>query len=652
MRTLKIPAVMLGTWLAAASAGCENGAEEPKPGPTDPSTTSGGGHGGEGQGGEGGQGGDGAGGGGQGGDGGQGGAGGHGGDGAGGHGGGEPSTFCQPDALASCYTGPAGTQGVGACAAGFMICDALGSGYGPCTGEVLPSAEACGTITDDDCDGQVNEEDAGCACVPGSAQPCYGGPAGTEGVGACHAGTQTCNALGTGYEACTGEVLPSVETCTSAADDDCDGQANEEGAGCVCVPGSTVPCYQGPAGTEGVGVCHAGVRTCNAQGTGYGWCTGQRVPDEVEWCASPQDENCDGLVNPACAPVTLAAGSAHSLAVRSDGTIWGWGDNGDYQVSVYQKAGVYGDPFFVQELSGVTDVAAGYGHSLALLADGTVRAWGTNYGGQLGTTTTIPDLVVVPGLDKVIDVAAGRYHSMALRSDGTVWTWGDSSSGQLGDGTVGWRATPAPVPGLSNVVAIAAGDIHALAVLADGTVWAWGEGSQGQLGDGASADSAVPVQVSGLDGAIAVAAGTWHSLALRSDGTVRAWGEGSEGQLGQGVAADSAVPVPVAGLDAVTAIAAGMGHSLALRSDGTARAWGSNGSGQLGNPGYSWSQPHPTPVPVLLDQITAIAAGDMYALALRADGTRWAWGDNDSGQLGNHYTGSSVGVPVEVWPYW
>lgn len=281
------------------------------------------------------------------------------------------------------------------------------------------------------------------------------------------------------------------------------------------------------------------MRTCNAQGTGYGWCTGQRVPDEVEWCASPQDENCDGLVNPACAPVTLAAGSAHSLAVRSDGTIWGWGDNGDYQVSVYQNAGVYGDPFFVQELSGVTDVAAGYGHSLALLADGTVRSWGTNYGGQLGTTTAIPDLVVVPGLDQVIDVAAGRYHSMALRSDGTVWTWGDSSSGQLGDGTVGWRATPA----------------------------GWGT--------------------------------RWRC-------------------------ARTAPPGPGG------ATAAGSSATRAIR--GRSRI--------------------PPPVPVLLDQITAIAAGDMYALALRADGTRWAWGDNDSGQLGYHDVGSSVGVPVEVWPHW
>src|SRR5262245_51908401 len=115
-------------------------------------------------------------------------------------------------------------------------------------------------------------------CNPGAIQPCYAGPPGTLGVGICIGGMKTCNLEGTGYSACIGEVLPAAETCATQQDDDCDGQINEDGAGCVCVPGSVAPCYSGPAGTEGIGICHAGTQTCNAQGTGYGDCSAEVIP--------------------------------------------------------------------------------------------------------------------------------------------------------------------------------------------------------------------------------------------------------------------------------------------------------------------------------------------------------------------------------------
>ncbi len=154
------------------------------------------------------------------------------------------------------------------------------AGYGlqRLRGEVLPQAESCTTASDDNCNGQINE---GCSCTPGSKASCYSGPAGTLGVGICAAGTQTCNAQGSGYGACTGEVTPQVETCMTPGDEDCNGQANEGGTGCVCSPGATMGCYSGPAGTAGVGLCAAGTRTCNAQGTAYGACAGR-------WCRSRQ----------------------------------------------------------------------------------------------------------------------------------------------------------------------------------------------------------------------------------------------------------------------------------------------------------------------------------------------------------------------------
>jgi hypothetical protein len=105
--------------------------------------------------------------------------------------------------------------------AGEQTCDAMGTGYGPCVGEVTPSQEVCATPEDDDCDGQVNEDGPDCVCQPGSVAPCYNGPAGTQGVGTCVGGTQTCNAQGTGYGFCVGEVLPVAEQC-DGQDHDCD----------------------------------------------------------------------------------------------------------------------------------------------------------------------------------------------------------------------------------------------------------------------------------------------------------------------------------------------------------------------------------------------------------------------------------------------
>ena len=130
---------------------------------------------------------------------------------------------CEPGVTASCYAGPAGTEGVGACAAGMHKCKPDGSGFGACEGEVLPATEDCATPEDDDCDGVANQPEAGCVCVPAAVEPCYEGPAGTEGVGLCAAGTHTCDALGTSWGACEAQVLPTAEDCAQPGDEDCDG---------------------------------------------------------------------------------------------------------------------------------------------------------------------------------------------------------------------------------------------------------------------------------------------------------------------------------------------------------------------------------------------------------------------------------------------
>lgn len=254
-----------------------------------------------------------------------------------------------------------------------------------------------------------------------------------------------------------------------------------------------------------------------------------------------------------------------------------------------------------------------------------VRAWGDNFYGQLGLgdSEDRDQPVRLTAISGVTQVAAGRFHALALRSDGTVWAWGGNNFGQLGDGTLVDRSTPAPVAGLRNVIAVSAGLDHNLALLADGSVWAWGQNYNGQVGDGTSANvRTLPVRVSGLRDVIAIAAGGYHSLALRSDGTVWGWGWNVEGQVGSGSLAQQDVPTRVVGpggagfLGGAVAIAGGHYHSLALRSDGTVWAWGWNSDGQLGN-----GQTEDALTPALIDRLQdafQIAAGQQHSLALTA----------------------------------
>ena len=367
--------------------------------------------------------------------------------------------------------------------------------------------------------------------------------------------------------------------------------------------------------------------------------------------------------------IAVAGGSDHSLALKNDGTVWAWGSN-EFGELGNGNAGVNSaTPVQVSGLTGVVAIAAGSFHSLALKSDGTAWAWGDNYEGQLGnndpnySNSSVPVQVEDPTgtstLTGVVGIAAGREHSLALKSDGTVWAWGGDYYGQLGDSNTNLFSSSLPVQVkdptgsfyLSGVAAVAAGAFHSLALKSDGTVWGWGDNAYGELGNGQSDNtgygvSQLPVQVSDptgkstLTGIVAIAAGGGlpglpgqapstggddYSLAVKSDGTVWAWGNNGSGQLGDNSTTSSALPIQVkdstgtSTLTGVVAIAAGVeflgaGHSLALKSDGTAWAWGDNGSGQLGNNSTTESN---LPVPVSnLTGVVAISGGGDQSLAI------------------------------------
>ena len=241
-------------------------------------------------------------------------------------------------------------------------------------------------------------------------------------------------------------------------------------------------------------------------------------------------------------------------------------------------------------------MGAASSHSLAIKTDGSLWAWGGNKYGQLGTGNYVKTrypLAVTGVTGTFLLCVGGGSHSMVLRSDDTIWGWGRSSFGQQGSGTFGFDPTPGQVAGALTGVTISkisAKSDNSLALEGTTSIYGWGYNRYGQLADGSVNYRNAPVQAQGLSGVITgISQGTNHTLALRSDGTVLAWGRNKYGQLGQNPSATpfSMTPVQVPGITTATAVAAGKKHSLALLSDDSILAWGKNTNGQLGTEGLT-----------------------------------------------------------------
>jgi alpha-tubulin suppressor-like RCC1 family protein len=332
--------------------------------------------------------------------------------------------------------------------------------------------------------------------------------------------------------------------------------------------------------------------------------------------------------------------------MKSDHTVWTWGANfaGKIGVGVDQTTLVrvlvpteVHDPGDVSYLNSMKAIMGGELHNLAVKSDGTVWAWGNNMFGQLGNGTTnsasLP--VQVSGLNSITSLGGRGYHSLAIKSDGTIWAWGWNSTGALGDGTTNATLVPVQVVGLTNPAVVSAGYHYSVALMPDGTVYDWGIGR-------VIGHSYTPAQIPGFSNVIGISGGWDHALAVKSDGTAWAWGKNNNGELGNGTTNSTNLPVQVVGLSNIVAVSGGDGHSSALSSDGTVWKWGLNDIGELGN-GTTNGTPNPVPAKILLDNygagfsnVVMMAARDYHNIAVKADGSVWQWGANDQGQCGDN----------------
>jgi alpha-tubulin suppressor-like RCC1 family protein len=364
----------------------------------------------------------------------------------------------------------------------------------------------------------------------------------------------------------------------------------------------------------------------------------------------------------------VSAGNNHTAAIKTDGTLWTWGNGNSGRLGNAVTTGNISTP--VTTFAGGTDwkqVSAGGAHISAIKTDGTLWTWGNGNFGRLGnndTTDRSTPVTTFAGGTNWKQVSAGYSHTSAIKTDGTLWTWGNGSSGRLGReytskqiiltpvttfaGGTNWADTATTEP--EDLYTLSAGYSHTSAIKTDGTLWTWGNGSSGRLGNAVTTNISTPVTTfAGGTNWKQVSVGFNQTSAIKTDGTLWTWGNGNFGSLGNGLSTgDRLTPITTfAGGTNWKQVSAGGSHTAAIKTDGTLWTWGSGSSGVLGNAAISLRS---TPVTTFAGGTNwkQVSAGNNHTAAIKTDGTLWNWGSGADGRLGINNTTQRI-TPVTTF---
>lgn len=335
---------------------------------------------------------------------------------------------------------------------------------------------------------------------------------------------------------------------------------------------------------------------------------------------------------------SVDAGENHTLAIRNDGTLWSWGSNNFGKLGYSTATGTNPNPNMVGISNDWLSVSAGQWHSAAIKTNGTLWGWGYNYYGQIGQgnggslNTIVGSPTQVGSDNNWQSVSVGTNYTLAIKNDGTLWGTGTNASGELGIGSPLAAVYMTQIGTNTNWKQVSANNGYSIGIKTDGTLWQWGDNVTNiptQFGTATDWDK---IAISGTFG-------------IKTNGTLWAWGYNQSGQLGDGTTINRPNPIQIYTDSNWESVSCNFQHTIATKTDNTLWSWGANNHGQIGDETLI-NKTIPTQIGTELNWIM-ISNGEYYSSGIKSDGKLYSWGINYDGRLGNGTT-TEVNIPTQV----